>query len=141
MDYLFEDEVIKKIMCDLVVRGWSIDSYCLGKDRGIDIVASKGLKRLLVEAKGGRGNPSQGKVVRDIFDSGQIRDHLGKAIVKILELKKENPEAVTIIAHPHTDQIFRIVSNIASELIALDILFVFVHLDGGLEFLGNKNIL
>lgn len=122
-DYLLEDSVIQSFCLYLELEGWTIQTKCLGRDHGTDIVAHKGNNSLLVEAKGGKGNPQNGPVVRAKFDSGQIKDHLGKAIVKVLELKNENPGALLLIAHPFTEPIFKIVKPIAQHLQVIGIAF------------------
>jgi hypothetical protein len=96
-----EDEVVLRLKSFLEEQGWSVDSrYCLGFTNGIDIEAHKGNQILMVEAKGARANDSAASRRREHFDSGQIKTHFGKAIVKILEDKFRNPNASFAIAHP-----------------------------------------
>ena len=136
-DFLLEDSVIQSFCRYLEVEGWTIHTRCLGRDHGTDITAQKGSVTLLVEAKGGKGNPKNGPVVREKFDSGQIKDHLGKAIVKVLELKDKNPGALLLIAHPFTEPIFRIVQPIAQQLQVIGITFAFLKENGSFIFIGK----
>ena len=75
------------------VNGYDIEDYCLGHQRGIDIVSSKNNKKFLIEVKGARANDDSPIKKRKFFDSGQIKDHLGKAIVKSLETQKKFKDA------------------------------------------------
>ena len=134
---MLENEVIKHLCIWLEANGWKIESTALNRDKGDDIRASKDGRILLVEAKGAKGNPENHSVVRDIFSPGQIKDHLGKAIVKALELKAKNPNALIVIAHPATEKILSIVKPIAPQLISVGFLFVFVRDDGAVEWMGQ----
>ena len=49
---------------------------------------------------------------RPYFDSGQIKDHFGKAIVKVLELKSDNENCDVAIAHPDDESIKKILKQI-----------------------------
>jgi hypothetical protein len=133
---MIENDVINHLCIWLTDNGWTIESTALDRNHGDDIRASKSGQLLLVEAKGAKGNPKNHSVVRSEFDSGQIKDHLGKAIVKALELKTRNPTASIVIAHPATEKIRKIVSPVASHLIQLGISFAFVQDDGAVDWLG-----
>ena len=97
---LTEDETINFLMNYLEQNGWTITSFCLGQKKGNDIVASKSNKTLIIEAKGAKAGENSPTKRREHFDSGQIKTHFGKAIVKILEEKSLYPEAEFGIAHP-----------------------------------------
>lgn len=97
---LTEDETIKLLMAYLERKGWKINSYCFGHKRGRDIVASKSDCLLIVEAKGARASDSSPVKKRKHFDSGQIKTHFGKALVKVMEEKYLNPNVNVAIAHP-----------------------------------------
>ncbi len=133
---MIEDEVIKFLCSWLETDGWEIKSVALGRERGDDIRAVRGGQVLLVEAKGAKGNPKNHNVVRPEFDSGQIKNHLGEAIVKALELKTRNPKAKIVIAHPATDKILKIVTPIARQLVPVEISFAFVSDDGTINWAG-----
>ena len=47
MDKLTEDQVVNYLMKWLSDQGWTIDDFCLGHAKGIDISASKGKEVLL----------------------------------------------------------------------------------------------
>jgi hypothetical protein len=133
---MIENDVIKHLCAWLTDKGWTIESTALDRNHGDDIRASKSGQLLLIEAKGAKGNPKNHGVVRDEFDSGQIKDHLGKAIVKALELKTRNPKASIAIAHPATDKIQKIVTPVTLHLIQLGISFAFVQENGAVEWIG-----
>ena len=95
----------------LVSRSWSIESYCLGQKRGYDIVATRSGERLYVEAKGAKASDNSPTKKRKFFDSGQIKDHFGKALVKSLETKVKFPNAIVAIAHPDDKDIRRTIEG------------------------------
>ena len=43
---LTEDEVVEILMQHLVSQSWTIESFCLGQQRGFDIVATRAGKHL-----------------------------------------------------------------------------------------------
>lgn len=98
---LTENEVVISLKAFLERTGWEIQEFQLGHNHGHDIRAIKDGRTLIVEAKGAKANISAHNKKREKFDAGQIKDHFGKAIVKMLELKVKNPEALLAIAHPN----------------------------------------
>ncbi len=129
--HLTENEVVLLFIDFLKQDGWCILSHALDRTHGIDIKAEKGSEVLLVEAKGARGNPLDKNVVRSKFDSGQIKDHLGKAIVKILELKAQHAvlkkTTRLLILHPATPEIQKILHPISSYLVSAGIELAFIN--------------
>ena len=89
---LTEDETVELLMDFLKSDGYNILDYCKGHTRGIDIISEKNNRKLLIEVKGARANHNSKIKKRLYFDSGQIKDHFGKAIVKSLEMKTDNPD-------------------------------------------------
>ncbi|MBT4704551.1 MAG: DNA/RNA non-specific endonuclease [Flavobacteriales bacterium] len=90
---LTEDETVELLVKHLISNSWEIESYCLGQQRGFDIVASRSSKRLYVEVKGAKANDKSPTKKRKFFHSGQIKDHYGKALVKSLETMPSLPNA------------------------------------------------
>ena len=109
-----EDEVVLNLVKYLEQSGWRILKYCLGGQRGIDITATKDDELLLIEAKGAKGKRSN--TTRKQFDSGQIKTHYGKAIVRVLEEKTKHPGAIIAIAHPNDEYIKKVLSNSVNHL-------------------------
>jgi hypothetical protein len=107
-----EDDVVIALCSWLKSEGWTINKCCTGRQRGNDVEATKGKRFLIVEAKGSKGKLSH--TVRKKFDSGQLKTHLGKAIVKLLEQKTIYPNAELAIAHPSSlsdDPAFKLVKQ------------------------------
>lgn len=100
---LTENEVIDYLSYWLEEKEWIILEKSKGHSHGIDIKASKNEQILIIEAKGSKGNPRSPVTTRSRFDSGQIKDHFGKAIVKLLEQKHSNPKAIIGIAQPNDE--------------------------------------
>lgn len=110
---LTEDETVNLLKDHLENTGWHIgDKFCLGQKHGIDIEACKGKDILLVEVKGARASDTAPTKKREHFDSGQIKTHFGKALVKMLHEKSLNPKAKLAIAHPDDNDIKKAIGHI-----------------------------
>lgn len=131
---LTEDETVLLLISYLKVNGYDIEDYCLGHQRGIDIVSSKNNKKFLIEVKGARANDDSPIKKRKFFDSGQIKDHLGKAIVKSLETLKKFKDADIGIAHPDDEYIKKTIGKITPELKKIGIYHLWVSEGGKVEF-------
>ena len=66
---------------------------------------------MYVEAKGAKASDNSPTKKRKFFDSGQIKDHFGKALVKSLETKVKFPNAIVAIAHPDDKDIRRTIEG------------------------------
>ena len=121
MTKLTEDETVTILVDYLKQSGWTIDSFCLGQQHGKDIVASKSNTTLVVEAKGARAGDNAPTKKREHFDSGQIKTHFGKALVKVLDEKYLNPKNKFAIAHPDDKDIRRTIGHMTPFLKALGI--------------------
>lgn len=125
-----EDEIVKILIEHLKKNGWIIDSYCLGQTHGNDIVASKSETKLIIEAKGAKASNSSPTKKREYFDSGQIKTHFGKAIVKVLDEKVSNPESEYAIAHPDDKDIRKTIGHLIPFLKPIGIKHFWVSADG-----------
>jgi len=131
---LTEVETVLLLKDYLEESGWEIgDKFCLGSKHGIDIEACKGNKILLVEIKGARAGDDAPTKKREHFDSGQIKTHFGKALVKMLEEKAKNPEAGLAIAHPDDVDIRRAIGAVTPFLKSLGIKHFWVSRDDVIE--------
>jgi len=130
---LTEDETIGILMKHLENEGWHIVSHCLGQVRGCDIVASKVDEKLFIEVKGARAGDKSPTKRREHFDSGQIKTHFGKAIVKILDDKHKNPTSGFAIAHPNDTSIKKAIGHLTPYLQGLGIKHYWVSSDGLVE--------
>lgn len=119
-----EDEVVLNLCKWLEKEGYTIKSACLGAARGNDIEAVKDNQLLIVEAKGSKGNLSH--TTRAKFDSGQIKTHLGKAIVKVLEQKASHPDAQVAIAHPYDEYLMNVLSIVRQEVSKIGIKMMWI---------------
>jgi len=127
---LTEDETVELLMIYLKSEGYKILDYCKGHRRGIDITAEKNNRKLLIEVKGARANHNSKIKKRSYFDSGQIKDHFGKAIVKSLEVKSDNPDCDIAIAHPDDELIKKHLDKSIKHLNQLDIIHFWVSKNG-----------
>lgn len=113
---LTEDETVKILMEHLKSEKWVIESYCLGQKRGYDIVAYKGNKKLIVEVKGARASDSSLTKRRQHFDSGQIKTHFGKAVIKSFETQNKFPNAEIAIAHPDNEYMRSVIGGLIKNI-------------------------
>ena len=132
---LTEDETVELLIKYLERDSYNIISFCTGHQRGTDIVAEKNNKKLLVEVKGARANHNSKIKKRPYFDSGQIKDHFGKAIVKVLELKSDNENCDVAIAHPDDESIKKHLDKSIKHLKKLDIIHFWVSRNGNVKTL------
>jgi len=131
---LTENETVLLLKDYLEKSGWEIgDKYCLGCKHGIDIEASKGNKILLIEIKGARAGDDAPTKRREHFDSGQIKTHFGKALVKMLEEKAKNPKVGLAIAHPDDTDVRRAIGGVTPFLKNLGIKHFWVSRDQVVE--------
>ena len=125
-----EDEIIIILLGYLERNGWAIESHCLGQTHGKDIVAVKSNTTLIIEAKGARAGDNSPTKKRDHFDSGQIKTHFGKALVKILDEKHINPKAKFGIAHPYDKDIKKSIGHLIPFLKNLGVKHFWVSANG-----------
>jgi len=81
---LREDDVVLAVSAYLEASGWTIESVCLGQERGDDVVAARCGARLLVEAKGAGSGTLGTKRYGQTFTGGQVHDHVAKAVLRAL---------------------------------------------------------
>ncbi|MBI2284304.1 MAG: hypothetical protein HYU71_11395 [Bacteroidetes bacterium] len=125
-----EDEVVQKLIIHLENNGWIIDSFCLGHTHGCDIVATKNKIELVIEVKGARASDNSPVKKRDFFDSGQIKTHFGKSMVKVLEEMHKRPNSTFGIAHPDDADIRKAIGHLVSNLKKLNIIHYWVKING-----------
>lgn len=130
---LTENETILLLIQYLKSKDWKIESYCLGQTRGCDIVAERKGEKMYIEVKGARADEKSPTKRREYFNSGQIKTHFGKAIVKILSDKYLNPSGNFAIAHPDDNDIKRAIGNLTPYLKDLKIKHFWVSPTGILE--------
>ena len=130
MNLLTEDQTVLLLLEYLKTQGYSIESYCLGSQRGFDIIAIKNGKKMIVEVKGAKASDDSPIKKREFFSSGQIKTHFGKAIVKSIETKLKFPNDFVAIAHPMNDSILNAISSLIPELKKLGISHFWVETNG-----------
>ena len=131
---LTEDETVLLLINYLKKNRYTIESHCLGQKRGYDIVAEKNNEKFIIEVKGAKAGSNSPTKRRAFFDSGQIKDHLGKAIVKSIETQLKYVNAKVGIAHPNDEYIKKIIGSITPELKKMTISHMWVDKNGKVEF-------
>jgi len=127
MAKLTEDQVINFLCTWLKNKGWKKLEMSTSYSRGLDLKVCKGRKVMIVEAKGSKANPKAYNKVRDKFDSGQINDHFGKAIVKVLEQRHQHPGWTVAIAQPNDSYIREHLQDATPEMSRIGIRLFWVE--------------
>jgi len=99
---LTENRTIQYLVRHLESEGWNIGrNFRFSHQRGIDVEARNGKKLMLIEVKGAKAHKKAPTKKRAQFSGNQINSHFGAAIVKVLKLQNEFPDALIAIAHPN----------------------------------------
>lgn len=130
LDKLTEDKTVLLLIAYLNSKDYDIISYCLGQKRGYDIIAEKNGQKLIIEVKGAKANKDSPTKRREYFDSGQIKTHFGKAIVKSLETKVKFPNSKIAIAHPDDKDIKKAIGELIHEINKFGITHFWVNPNG-----------
>jgi hypothetical protein len=83
---LTEDAVIDAVCRHLVADRWEIVSRATATEHGVDIVATREGARLEVEAKGAGSSKPYTARYGQVFNRGQVFDHVAKAVLKALRV-------------------------------------------------------
>ena len=116
-----ENEVVNMVISKLKQLDFEIISSCDTNTRGIDIIAEKDNKRILIEAKGGTTSKESAKEGKP-FDRNQAKTHISVAIFKLLQLKEENKNALLGIALPYERHHYEFVNSIITSIKELEII-------------------
>lgn len=122
-----ENEVIDAVRGYLESAGWEIISYAHGQAHGHDILARRGARELIVEAKGEGSGTTGTKRHGTDFSSSQVTSHIARAIYVAMKAVANKQEAA--IALPSTAVHERTVSRVKGPLSALGIAVYWVHAD------------
>lgn len=133
MGKILEDQIIDILIQWLENKGWKIEDYCKGRKRGIDILAKKGNRTFIIEAKGAKGNPEHKTTKKEGFNSSQLNTHLGVAIIKVLKERNNYPGAQIAIAHPDDEYIRKVLAPVIPDLKKVGIRFLWVKLGGEVD--------
>lgn len=119
---LTENEVIAKMAQHLKRRGFIIDRICNTSQKGVDIDARKGSRRVLIEAKGATSSKDTSSRYGLEFNKNQKKSHIAAAVFKSLELKQVFNCEVWI-AFPRDEEHMQIVKSINKALAPTNVEF------------------
>lgn len=86
IEILSEDQVVDAVSRYLATRGYHEVRRSLSTEHGVDLVMSKGGSELHIEAKGAGSSRATSARFGKTFNSGQVVDHVAKAVLKALEV-------------------------------------------------------
>lgn len=81
---LYEDDVVTVVSLFLEAEGWSIVRRAFAHEPGDDVVASKDGVTLRVEAKGEGSSKAGTARYGQVFNAGQVKDHVAVAVLRAL---------------------------------------------------------
>ncbi len=131
---LTENDVVNFVSVFLQENGFTINQALTTSQQGIDIEATHPEKgHCFVEAKGAtsskKGTPRFGKV----FNSSQIRTHIGVAILKSFQTLQFNTSSEVVIALPNNNGHRQIIDSMLMPIRNSGIRVYFVNEDGSIE--------
>jgi len=129
---LTEDQVVDAVCQELAEHGYAIDSRALAVQHGYDIVASKGGRALIIEAKGAGSSKEGTARFGKTFDRGQVFDHVAKAVLKAMRVVAAE-EARAGVAFPDDANHRREVEQVAPALARARIAVFWVSEQGGVR--------
>lgn len=124
-----ENDVVDTVISELERLEFEIISSCHTDTKGIDIIAKKDNRKILIEAKGGTTSIQSGNEGRP-FTRNQVRSHVSVAIFKILQLKEENRDALLGIALPYERHHYEFIESIKTSLKELGIIIFWCNKEG-----------
>lgn len=84
--FLTEDQVIDAVSEYLESRSWRVITRATAIQRGDDLVVECNSERLIIEAKGAGSSKVGTARYGKTFNSGQVFDHVAKAVLKALRV-------------------------------------------------------
>lgn len=99
-----EDTVNIAIAGFLKSKGFDCESPLTGRQRGVDVKASKGKIRVFVESKGSQKN---GLNNDEVFDHGQIVNHLARQVHTVMKYatQYDGADTIYVLANPDIQRI------------------------------------
>lgn len=116
-----ENEIVDMVISKLLELDFKIISSCDTSTKGIDIVAEKNNRKVLIEAKGGTTSKESAKEGKP-FDRNQAKTHISVAIFKLLQLREENRDALLGIALPYERHHYEFINTIITSIKELKII-------------------
>jgi hypothetical protein len=121
-----EDEVVEAAPGALRTAGWTITQQLTTKQTGVDVIAERHGRRLLVEAKGYTSASITSARYGKPFSPNQLWDHTAKAIYKALAVVSAG-EDLAAIALPDDPKTVAIVADVQATLDALGVHVIWVE--------------
>ncbi len=107
---IYEDDVVEAVCRLLRDHGYTIESKATVSQHGEDIIAVRGDRRIVVEAKGESSSKEHTKRYGKPFTKAQVFDHVAKAVLKAMRIASTD-DATPAVALPdnghHRDEIER----------------------------------
>lgn len=130
---LDENDVVSNMIKFLENEGYKIVTRCNTNEKGVDIVAEKGDKKLWVEAKGGTSSKKNSSRYGLPFTTNQVKVHVSRAVYQALSAldSDENPQSA--IALPDDEKHRQEIEKVRKPLEKLGIVVYFVSKERGVQ--------
>lgn len=128
---MLDENALVDAVCDhLERRRFSITQRLTTRQKGVDIIASRGRTIPCIEAKGAsssrEGSPRHGKG----FQSAQVAVRISRAVYTALQMAEENPRARIAVAFPSLPRFRLLWSRVENQLYKLNVGVFWVDQDG-----------
>ncbi|MGB4440916.1 MAG: hypothetical protein WBJ62_01675 [Coriobacteriia bacterium] len=97
-DQLTESHVVDIVCARLESLGWEVTQKLTTTQTGDDIIASRGDRRICVEAKGATSARENSERFGTPFNSAQVRVHVAEAVYKCLQVLSREPAEHAVLA-------------------------------------------
>lgn len=130
---LTENAVVDAVAAYLEKRGWRIISKCTTMQTGIDIVAERDQRRMLVEAKGLTSASTSSKNFGRPFYQQQKNIYVASAVMTACELRSREPKAEICLAFAD-DRVYRNrIAAVQPALSQLSVSLLWVDMEGNVR--------
>lgn len=141
-DWYWEGNVVERLAAHLRLTGWHVrqvaDTH--SKEQGVDVVASRDGKELLVEAKGYPStqyrDPRRAGEKKPTNPTNQAQQWYSHALLKALRLQENNPAALVALAFPDFPRYRTLFVDTKTGLQRLGVAVLFVAENGAVDCFG-----
>ena len=128
-EWLTENDIVEAMAKHLTAERWRVSHMCQTTEQGIDLIATRGDERLVLEAKGGGSSKEGTRRFGMPFTNNQQGDHVAKAVFVACKLRSKEPKSRVAIAFPDTPTHRRCINSVATALERLAVWAYVVHSD------------
>lgn len=126
---LTENDVVKAVRTHLEAAGWTTHGISTA-ERGVDIIATQGSRRMEIEAKGATSSKAGTRRYGLGFTPNQVRSHVSVALYTAAAVTSRNDKCRAALALPDDAAHRAVVARIGPALKRLEIAVFWVDAEG-----------